>query len=393
MVDFARGSRHALSYVEEVTKGTTPGTPSMLEFRKTGDSLFLSKPGFQSNELRSDRQIADFRHGHYQVGGNLDFEFSYGAFDDFLEGALFGSWSTLATDVGITFSIATPTGYGQLKDSAGGLVTLGLEAGDWITISGFTTAANNGDFMVISALAHTCTLHPYSGLTTEAAGDTVTITRNSMLRAGTTEHSYTIERGFTGMTTDQYHIFTGCMLNMNLNMPTDGMVTGSFGVVGMGASTATTSLGTPTAVAANSPFDSFTGALFENLTENTVVTNVTLSVENNLNPKFSIGSQSARGLLDGRCNVTGNMSVFFQNSTMYDKFVNETESEFYITLEDKPSGATHGNKYIIRCPRLKYTGGDLPAQDEDALIISMPFQALYDSTEETALVIAKIPSD
>lgn len=104
---FALGSRHALAYVAESTFGTTPGSPSMKSIRHTGTTLDLNKETFVSNEIRSDRQIPEFRHGTKQIGGDIAFEFSYGAFDDLLEAALQGTWTTNVLKAGTTAKFFT----------------------------------------------------------------------------------------------------------------------------------------------------------------------------------------------------------------------------------------------------------------------------------------------
>ena len=90
---FASGSNHSMAYVAESTYGETPATPVFKTFRHTGTTLGLSKDNLQSEELRSDRQIACFRHGNKQVGGDVNSELCYTDFDDMLEAVLCGTWS------------------------------------------------------------------------------------------------------------------------------------------------------------------------------------------------------------------------------------------------------------------------------------------------------------
>jgi hypothetical protein len=94
MSNFASGSSAGVRYVPEVTYGTTPTTPSMVELRYTSCSMQLTKDSFQSAELRSDRQIFGFKQGNQRGGGDLAFEFSWKEFDPFLEAALFGKWNS-----------------------------------------------------------------------------------------------------------------------------------------------------------------------------------------------------------------------------------------------------------------------------------------------------------
>ncbi len=96
----ANGSRHSMRYVPEVTYGMTPATPVFKYIRHTGTTLGLSKETLQSEEIRDDRQIADFRHGAYQVGGDMNLELSFGSFDDLLEAVLLGTWEADAPVLG-----------------------------------------------------------------------------------------------------------------------------------------------------------------------------------------------------------------------------------------------------------------------------------------------------
>lgn len=85
----------ALSYVAETTPGTTPGTPSMLKLRTTDPlQIVPEKEALATDQPYSHRQATLQRHGFKSVGGNIPFELSYGAFDDWLEALLGGSWST-----------------------------------------------------------------------------------------------------------------------------------------------------------------------------------------------------------------------------------------------------------------------------------------------------------
>lgn len=86
------GSRHSLAYVQEVTYGVTPATPVFKALRHTGTTLGMSRDTLISNELRSDRMIPGVRGGSQQVAGDIDFEFSFGSFDDILAAVLCGNW-------------------------------------------------------------------------------------------------------------------------------------------------------------------------------------------------------------------------------------------------------------------------------------------------------------
>ena len=98
----ATGSRHNMAYVVESTFGTTPSTPVFTPIRHTGTTIGLSKDSIESEELREDRQIANYRHGNKSVSGDINFELSYGSFDDILEAVLCGTWNTDVLKAGTT---------------------------------------------------------------------------------------------------------------------------------------------------------------------------------------------------------------------------------------------------------------------------------------------------
>jgi hypothetical protein len=88
----AQGLNQSMAFIAEATYGTTPATPVMKPLRSTGTTLALTKDTIQSEEIRPDRQIADFKHGNKQVGGGVDFELAFTDFDDFLEAVMCGTW-------------------------------------------------------------------------------------------------------------------------------------------------------------------------------------------------------------------------------------------------------------------------------------------------------------
>ena len=68
---FANGAQHSLHYIAETTYGTTPSTPGFKPIPHTGTTLNVSKDAVESEKLRGDRQVEDFRHGNKTVGGEI----------------------------------------------------------------------------------------------------------------------------------------------------------------------------------------------------------------------------------------------------------------------------------------------------------------------------------
>lgn len=90
----ASGSNVQVAFVAETVQGTTPATPVFQILPVSTESVILSRDTLESEALRADRQIPDVINGNKQVGGDVAGEVRYGAFDDFLEAALGGTWDT-----------------------------------------------------------------------------------------------------------------------------------------------------------------------------------------------------------------------------------------------------------------------------------------------------------
>lgn len=382
----ADGSRHSMRLVAEATYGTTPATPPFTPIRHTGTTLGLSKESLQSEEIRNDRQIADFRHGARQVGGDISVELSCFSFDIILEALLGGTWTPVAT----TGAQSLSASVGGFARAAGSFITDGITNGMVITSSGFASAGNNGRFRVTTASALTLVVVPLDGQTMAidvAAAARTLSSINAALKAGTTRRSFTVERFFGDIASvdKPYHRFTGVEFNtMQFAINANAMVTGTFGVVGK-------DLTTDTAIAAGatyanptttSPLDSFTGTLEENATVIAVITEIQLNLDNGLDPRFVVGSKTTIRPSIGRSNVSGNITAYFENSLLLDKFINETESKIKFTL---PDGL--GNKINVTLPRLKYNGGQPDVQGDGPITMSLPFQALLDSVTSTNIII------
>lgn len=300
MVDVARGSRLAVTYGMENTWGELDSDASIYQLRVTSMGVNLTKDSFQSNELRSDRQISDLRHGMFSVSGDIGVELSHTSFDDLIESAMFNEWESDGT-----------------------------------------------------------------------------------ITTGTTMKSMTIQKAFTDIS--QYHVFTGCVVNTwSLNVTPNGIITSTFNVMGETMSTSQAEwTGSAVAKSANSPFDSFTGALSEGGSVNALVTGIDLSIANNITALQVIGNNHTVGLVDGRANITGSMTAYFADSTLLNKFILEQESSLSFVLGDGT------NTMTFSMPRIKYSGGDVPVSGEGPVILNMPFQALYSSVSGHSLEITK----
>jgi hypothetical protein len=100
---FSQGARTRLSYIAEVTYGTTPSaSPVYLQIPFNTHSLDLQKTRVQSNMITSDRMPSIDRHGQRSVSGDITVEMRPADYDWLLEGALFGTFTSDILNTGTT---------------------------------------------------------------------------------------------------------------------------------------------------------------------------------------------------------------------------------------------------------------------------------------------------
>ncbi len=209
----------------------------------------------------------------------------------------------------------------------------------------------------------------------------------NVLKVGTTQKFMTLERRFPDIS--EYQPFTGCMINtFNFSAQPNGMITGSFGVLGLGGMTpaSSTAAQTSTAATGNEPFDGFTGTITEGGSAANV-TAIDLTVTNNGALPYVVGSDTAPAVNSGMFQVTGNVTAFFETEALVNKFLAETESALVVEFE----GITGGDLEFT-VPALKYTGATITEADE-GLLVQMPFEGYYDSSAATSLTITRTPAE
>ena len=168
-------NRVSLSWTEEATWGVLPGATALQNLNFTSESFAFNLTNTQSENIRSDRNIADLIQNGADCSGGFNFEFQASNIDNFLQGALWASaWTTrIIADAAITIG-ATNVDDTYTHTGAPGWDTL-LEVGQWILVSGYVNGANNGYFAITGVTPTTIVVGAGGTLVDEAATPAVTI--------------------------------------------------------------------------------------------------------------------------------------------------------------------------------------------------------------------------
>ena len=131
----------SVAIAAESTFGTAPTTGYKF-LRYTGESLQFNINNTQSAEIRNDRNVSDMVRTDASVSGDLNFELTFGTFDDLLEGVMCGAYSTHVLKNGTipkTFTMEKHFGAGVTnpfhvyKGMQPSGLSLSLSAGDMVT--------------------------------------------------------------------------------------------------------------------------------------------------------------------------------------------------------------------------------------------------------------------
>lgn len=208
-----------------------------------------------------------------------------------------------------------------------------------------------------------------------------------VIKVGTTPKFLTLEDYAADI--DQARLFTGCAVStMGVSMAPNQMVTATFGMVGKDMTISATEK-TVSAAGVGEPFDAYSGDLKVADVDGTgaasalsIVTSVDFTVTNSFAPTFVVGDDSAPALEFGRAEIEGTITAYFEDLSLVNRFLNETESAIEVSVAD-PSA----NTMTFLFPRVKFNAADIPVDGPTSRVVSLPFVALYDDTELTNLKI------
>lgn len=233
------------------------------------------------------------------------------------------SYSTAVSDQQTT-SDYDITGPDTIDRATGSFITDGVVVGQKIVTSGFTNAANNGTFTV----------------------DTVTA-----LQVTTIEQTLVTESSAASATQ-----FVSPQIGVKLGAPS------------------------------NTPLAAFDGTLFEGASSAACITAFSMDLQNNRTLQACVGSKFSADVFDGTAQLTGEITVLFEDAVQFNKFVDETESSIWIKMEEPGSP---GNFISLVLNRVKYTGNTIDPPQEGPVPLTMPFRALPDLVTGSYITIQR----
>jgi hypothetical protein len=396
----ASGIFKQVAIKREVTYGTAPAASGAQLMRRVQSPVDLSKDTYQSNEIRPDMQIADFRHGVRRIQGQLQGELSPKTYSDIFAAILKREFTAGVSATGLSITIAAGSGSTYtVTRGAGSYLTDGFKVGDVVRLSaGSFNAANLNKNLIITALTATVatvmTLNS-SALVAEGpiASATVAVQgkKTYIPTSGHTDVSYTVEHWFNDIS--QSEVYTGIKFDKAaIDLPPTGMAKVNFDTKGQNITTANTRYFTsPTAASTNGIVAAVNGLLMVNGAVQAVVTGLQMTIDPTFSGDPVVGANTVPNLFAGPVNVTGQFTAYFTDATLRDLFVNETETSLIVSLTTDNTATA--DVLTITLPRIKL-GGQQKNDGTGGIVQTFPFQALLNSnggtgtsSEQTTLVM------
>ena len=383
----ASGIFKQLRYKKEVTWGVAPGATGAQLLRRTTSDLNMVKNAYESNEMRSDFQVADMRHGIRSVNGNINGELSPLTYVDFFAAILRKAAvaGVSAASLTITSNISAKT----FTRSTGSWLTDGFKVGDVVRFSGYTAGnvgMNARNYRIATLTATIMTVADSTGMVDAAAVTSIScaVTGKKIWvpTTGHTDDSFSIEHYFADLA--QSELFTGCKVNqLDISLPATGMSTIGIGILGKGVTAAASAYYTsPSAETTTSLLTGVSGKLRVGGADVANVTAANLSIQAGLSPAEVVGSNDIGAVFPGRVRVSGEFSAYFEDVTMRDAFINETEIALHLLLTTGSAANADFLNFVL--PRLKLSGATKD-DGEKGLIQTIPFTALLNTAGGTGL--------
>jgi Phage tail tube protein len=378
----SRGTAKTISYKAETTWGTLAGNTAAKQLRRVTGNFNLVKDSYESAEIRTSRQLADFRHGVRSAEGSLNGELSPSSYADFMAAILAKDFTAGATAASLSVTIAASGALYTVTRATGSWLTDGFVVGKVIALTGGTlNVLNTGkNLLIVGMTATILTVKVLNNTAMAAEGPIASVTATVRGKdtfvpsTGHTDKSFTIEEWYSDIA--QSEVYTGNKVgNMNIQLPATGLSTIDFSFQGKDLTQTGTSqyFTSPTAQGTNGIFAAVNGAVIVNGAPVALITSADFTVERALENAVAVGSNSAADIFTGRIKATGNLSVYFQDAVFRDYFSAETPVSLVFTLTT--NDAANADFISFCLPKVKL-GSFTKDDGELGLTASTSFQAL-----------------
>lgn len=380
-------SRTQVRIYKETAWGETPSTGNkMTNLNVVSESLSQQTASERSKNIRSDTNTSSVNRTGIMAQGDIGVEMNFGTgLDLLLAGVMRGAY---ATDAGVTANttVAAVASGNKFTSTA---QFANIQIGQWIKVSGFSTAANNGYFKVTDKASSSEITVAGATLSNESSGPAITI-KGSLLKNGTTNQSFLVEIERNDINIFKY--FTGMRIGQNqFTFTPNSLVTGSFSLKGkkMFTATATQGDGSPNAASTTrsmNSVDNIQGVYKGNALTTLDITSFSFNVNPSLRDQPAIGNLANVGIGTGTINAQFTIEAYLEDRTFLEEYLNFTQTAFSLVIQD-----VAGNAYVFDFPvAVPVQGDDNTGGIDQDVIQKFTYEAFLDTVTNATVCITKI---
>lgn len=362
----------SLYYAAETSFNETPDNSKALqELAFTHSELKIANQYQDSEEVRSDRQLASQPKVGEETSAKLDVEFSMKALNDFFAACLGSTWSTvspgaISSDIATSGQTITGTGFSVFANCR------------YIKVAGASASGNNGLKKVVSVSSTVITLAAGS-LTANQTGASLTIT-GKYVQTGSTLTTFLLEQKFALMDAgaNRFKYLTGVGVNdISLDIQAKSKVKATVNLMGAAGAYIATTRGDGSPIAKTGypivTTNANVATIYRGGTAIAVpVQSIPLTLKNNLRVRPALASQNTLAWGLNEFDVSGTLNAYFTDKALVSEMVAGTVSSLEFALVD--SGGKLLNFYF---PLVKLLQGDPnPNSKNSDVMTPLTFRAL-----------------
>ena len=380
----ASGARVKWYYAIEDSSGDISATvPDFVPIRFNSTDVARTTEQIESEEIHPSRQVVKARQGAYHIAGNIVAELTFGSHDYLMQAAFQNTWTSQVTMTETTLSAAASDN--SFNDSGTAFISNGFKVGDLVTITGFTgdPANNIIDAKITVLTTGKMTIGGTDGdvIVDDAAGESVTIkTAGDYLEVASTIPTIALLKRNEDTSVDvlfrhnrvsdlAFAIVLAKSAEITVNVIGESMENYTVPGGSTFATATTTEMMVPTI-----------GYMQDAETAITYLTDYNVQFTNNMSPNPSLFQRPAHSVQNGVFKASGSLTAYQPDSTLLDKFIDETATDHIVKLLDPD-----GNWYRIVLPDVGYTQLSAPVSAADAINQAFTFAPGYDGVTTARL--------
>lgn len=377
--------------------GAAPGRTGGQLLTRTSSDISLTKDAYSSARIRPELQRANSRHGVRRVPGKISDELSCKTFADFFAALVKRDFTAGVSEAGVGLTIAGSGPTYTVTRSAGNYLTAGWKKGRVKRLSvGSLNAANlNKNLLIVDLTATVATVVVLNGSALVAEGPIAGCTLTEVGKSTWVPTSGHVERDF-GI--EEWHsdinvsdLYLGVKVTKaTINLPPTGNATVDFDLIGqdMADTTAkreavalnTQYFTSPTAPPATGIMQAVNGVLRGAGGTLTSITGLSIEVSAAYRGNPVVGQNTIPNQFAGQVTVSGQITAYFDSTTLRDAFINETEFDLMgaFTADNTAAADFIG----VTMHRVKANGAT-KSDGEDGVMLTIPYEALLNTAGGT----------